>query len=532
MLLQQHAPNPDRAIPVQDILAAHCALYEPFQEWATLDHTATQSLDIPPLSEAMLLGWNAWSAPSSSTDDILACASSSVQAFGQSIRTCMDEAPQRMDSLVPQALANVSLQYILAHEIRRLMASWTQGQADMRLVVALCRSLQMHIPLIQDMLFLYLDPHEMGRALEATLSHMPESLWRNADELASTGWALLFLELIASHCIRTVPSTGEARAFFTLDVPVPGRESLVPVKRELLDRWCCELTAEQGISDTLLAASPPWTMHMLAPVILAQLLDAHQYTLIDTQTLHSAVSYFLQAPLRHTLPATLRWLATYVHQTHARAYYATNLHSHVCTCLDVLHMLLLSDACCPLVCALVMPAVLPLLRLEQLATIPGTAGNNLRTCCQLLEAKYERPRAAPSTWLAQALSRDASRAPLCRMVAKACSTNAHDTTTAHTWLSLMQCTLPDDTWAVQLLGTALVLAPPPAGAACAPLTLATFVLQRWDASRSTAEAVQSMTAVLSMSMALSKQLPGGAEAAQRLLYSFSGALPKALLDAL
>lgn len=513
------------------MLAAHFALYEPFQEWMALDRTATQTLDVPPLAEAMHLCWNAWTP--FKTDDLLACASSAVQAYGQSVRTCLDEAPQRMDSLVPQALANASLQYMLATEIRRVLALWMEKQADMRLVVALCRSLEIHVPLAQDMLFLYVDPHELCQALEAALSRMPASLWVNADELASTGRAILFLALVASHCTQAVPSVGEARAFFTLDVSVPARESLAPPTRELLDRWCCELTAGQGISDTLLAASPPWTMYSLAPIVLAQLLNAHQYTMIDTQTLHSAVSYFLQAPLRHTLHTTLRWLASYTHQTHVRAYYASHLHAHVCTCLDVLQILLLSDACCPLVCTLAMPVVLPLLRYEQLATIPGTAGNTLRTCCQLLEAKYVHSRAAPATWLAHALSREESRASLCQWVATTSSAAAHDTTTAHTWLSLLQHTMPDDTWTVQLLGTALVLAPPPAGAAPVPLALVRFVLSRWDAACASHDTIQRMVAVLSMSMALSQQLPGGYEAVQSLLYSFSeGALTKALRDAL
>jgi len=531
MSLQQHAPSTDDALPVQDMLTAHFVLYKPFQEWMALDQTATQTLDVPPLSEAMHMCWTAWTP--SNTDDILACASSAVQSYGQAIRVCLDEAPHQMDSLVPQALANASLQFTLASEIRRVLASWIEGQVDMRLVVALCRSLEIHVPFIQDMLFLYVDPHELCQALEAALSHMHPSLWTNADELASTGRAILFLALAASHCTRAVPSAGEARAFFMLDMPVPARESLTPALRELLDRWCCELTAGQGISDTLLAASPPWTMYTLAPVVLAQLLYAHQYTLIDTQILHSAVSYFLQAPLRHSLPTALRWLATYTHQTHVRAYYAANLHAHVCTCVDVLQILLLSDACCPLVCALAMPAVLPLLRFEQLATIPGTAGNTLRTCCQLLEAKYVRPRAAPCTWLAPALSRDASRTSLCQWVAAACSAAVHDTSTTHTWLSLLQNTLLDDTWAIRLLGTALVFAPPPAGAAPEPLALARFVLFRLDTACTSSEAVQRMTSVISVSMALSKQLPGGSEAVQNLLHSFSeGVLAKVLRDAL
>lgn len=462
-------------------------------------------------------------------DNLISYASSSVQAYGQSVRECLREAPQRMDTFVPQALTNASLQYALTIEIRRVIASWTTAQEDMRRIVALCRSFEAHVPFLEDMLFLYLDPHELCGALEAVLSHMYEGLWKNADELALTGRAILFLELAASHCTRALPSTGEARAFFLLDMPVPGRESLPPVMRELLDRWCSELTGGQGISDTLLAVSPPWTLYSMAPAILSQLLDAHQWTWIDTQTLHSAVSYFLQAPLRHTLPATLRWLATYTLQTHTQAYYAPRLHAHVCTCLDVLQILLLSESCCRLICALVMPAVTPLLQSEQLATIPGTTGNDLRTSCQLVEAKYVRPRAVPHTWLAPVLSRDPADYPVSHVVAMACGGVARDTTTASTWLSFMQHTSPDDTWMIKLLGTALVLGRPQKGVASPPLALAHTVLSRWDASYASTEAIQRIAAVISMSLSLSKQLPGGPEAMQSLLYSFSGgALVKAL----
>lgn len=83
----------------------------------------------------------------------------------------------------------------------------------------------------------------------------------------------------------------------------------------LISRWVTALFGSEGISDDLLQDSPPHVLVQLTPILFDQCVRAAQMGLLDSDSLRSGLTYFLEEPLRYTLPSAIFWLVRQIWTT-------------------------------------------------------------------------------------------------------------------------------------------------------------------------------------------------------------------------
>lgn len=513
-----------------EVMHALFALCQSVQTWSDMDAPLTEP---SPSVMSQLPGiWEAWMmsfTPSSATttppwrgvhaDDVMPLASSHVQTYMSHVQSCLTDKPAQLGPLFEQALHDPSLQAVLMMETRRILQQWSESHsADMSRVAVICHAIEEHSPELMDILSLYMKPRVVCEALEIVLSHMHDSLWQNASDLETVTQVIILLEgvsLLSTPCMSYV---GEARVFYSMPTPLLDVPSLPNPMHDLLVRWCQAMTSAHGISDTLLSASPPWTLYRLAPTLVSHLLDGYRHGYFDKQALASALSYFTQAPLRYALPNALHWLITYTQQTMARAQYAPKMSSDVSLCLELLHMLTRAEGCTTLIRSMISAPLRAMLQHERIAAIASQTGLQVPTWSESLPTNWNSYK--PTKYSLAMMLRTACDLPpsstLPQTIETLCVAPKRPRELASQLFSAALCTASDDATKSKLLAAtfALVRFDP----LCAlPLSVVRMALLHWDMSLATPEQMRHVGRILVLSAALAKHLPGGPDGVQGLI---------------
>lgn len=80
-------------------------------------------------------------------------------------------------------------------------------------------------------------------------------------------------------------------------------------RRSCVDGWIKALFGSEGIDDDIILATSPADFYRLAPSIVQQAVLAIAMGQLDTETLHSGLSYFSQPLLSWSLIGVVHWLA-------------------------------------------------------------------------------------------------------------------------------------------------------------------------------------------------------------------------------
>lgn len=88
-------------------------------------------------------------------------------------------------------------------------------------------------------------------------------------------------------------------------------------EQDIIANWTTSLFGSEGISDDLIRRSSPQLMLRITPTLFAQAVNATISALIDSETLRSGLTYYLQDLLSYSLPCALRWLVGEVNQCNA-----------------------------------------------------------------------------------------------------------------------------------------------------------------------------------------------------------------------
>lgn len=262
------------------------------------------------------------------------------------------------------------------------------------------------------------------------------------EEARAVGGLVLFLQFVASaygsHLSTSPgsyaslsPSSAVAVVLRSSRSSTSASSSTKDINHDnLVSRWVTALFGSEGISDDLLQDSPPHVLVQLTPTLFAQSIQAAQTGLLDSDTLRSGLTYFLEEPLRYTLPSAIFWLVRQIWTTptfgtsssDAKTSLATTptptptanhdagAHSSVTApaswvhasahrramLSDVLLMLLRSEKCPPAVRAIVAPNVLALpidaflSRREDQAREDHASIQRFRTILQLARSTFHR----------------------------------------------------------------------------------------------------------------------------------------------
>lgn len=172
-----------------------------------------------------------------------------------------------------------------------------------------------------DIVMLFCTPEQLIRPMCTWLANDCTSEYAG-EEARAVGGLVLFLQFVTSaygsHLTSTVPPGVEGSLTSSPAVSAVLRSahpstsatscSAAAHPEPLVSRWVTALFGSEGISDSLLQDSPPHVLVQLTPILFDQSILAAQRALLDSDTLHSGLTYFLEAPLHYTLPAAIFWL--------------------------------------------------------------------------------------------------------------------------------------------------------------------------------------------------------------------------------
>lgn len=230
-------------------------------------------------------------------------------------------------------------------------------------------------------------------------------------------------------------------------------------------------------------------------------MGAYRQQELDFAALQSALSYFLQAPLRYTLPCVLHWLVQQVQYASATSIYVSAPHSTVH--LEMLVMLLGAESCPPPVRAMFAPSVLLLL---------GDTYSELRDRLRSLPPPFLVPW--PGASLALALGPDAPASD-----AAAAFLQLRSASSVARWALYAALHTDIHASAARLVCATLALAPPHPG------SLAHAALGCWDMPRASTSEMRTVAACCLESAALARSMPGGPQAVDHLFALLSSRAP-------
>lgn len=248
-----------------------------------------------------------------------------------------------------------------------------------------------------------------------------------------------------------------------------------------------------GTSPNLHSDSPPWTVYRQAPTMIQQLMASYIAQRLDRAGLDSALSYFLQAPLRYTLPCILHWLLVQAQCMAARSVYASVPHSTIYA--EVFQSLITADTCPAQVRALFSTTAAPLF----------SDRPDLVTLLKSAPTDYTPP------WPAEALVAVLGGDHLVQEAASTMLETRGPFYDARCILTIAAATTMESSDA-RAVCAVLALAYP-------PLVLARRALSLLDADRAPASELRNLCACYLQSAALARYLPEGPEAVQDVLNS-------------
>ncbi|WFD38680.1 uncharacterized protein MJAP1_001642 [Malassezia japonica] len=480
-------------------ISAFVQYHTPLSQWAMLEPPTE-----PALPEHILRCMASWGLAEThacepiSASEIVLAADPNLQQYRSSVQAQLTTRGG-IAPLAAQAVSDPARQLCFALALAVAGSQWTREAADMDQVAEVCAALD--TPGACEALFFFYSRASLCNALLTALEQLRTAEWQDAVDLETIGTVILFVQRIGVPTDK--PSAATVFLTFT-QVPTLPREALSDKRRDLLDRWCSALVSD-GVSDALLRDSPPWTVFRLAPTLLQQLMGAYRQQEFDLATLQSALSYFLQAPLRYTLPCILHWLVQQVQYASATSIYVSAPHSTVH--LEMLVMLLGAETCPPSVRAMFAPTVLPLL---------GDAHGELRDRLRSLPPSFLVPW--PGASLALALGPDATASD-----AAAAFLQQRGASAAARWALYAALHTDIHASAARLVCATLALAPPHPGSEVR--TVAACCLESAALARSMPgdpQAVDHLFALLSSRASMLRELLAGARPPLAVL---AGALP-------
>ncbi|WFD06124.1 hypothetical protein MVES1_001465 [Malassezia vespertilionis] len=497
-------------LTLEGVITAFIELHPPVAHWAELERVQgpmlrehiIQCMDAYGLLAIEHSAWAAQQGPVK-PDDIVHGASTDVLQYMQRVETQI-EARGALAPLAVQASTDPTRQLCFAHVITKKLLAWAAGGAEMERVAALCDALAQRG--VCDALLLYCTRGMLTRTLLLIIEQLNESQWQDGVALEWIADVLLLTQRLAkgdmAACLAAAPQS--MRLFLLHDkTPVVVGGALCDSSGALLERWCAALVGSDGVSDELLQASSPKTMYQLAPAITYLLIEAHALKLIDKSALHSALSYFLQAPLRYTLPCILFWLMQQVRRSLATAVYLQLADVH----LEMLLALFRAASFPDTVRTILREPMLDLLQHERIASHPDAAPIH----AQLEQAALPRPIVWPCGALEKAIAFNAQYE---RHAADAALVYTGDLGN-RTYLALAAIQHMD-TKSTRLLAAVLAMALPQPPLQWSTSHLAILIVRAWNTAAATHKEIQNMAHVMVASAVLAWQMRDGVAAVQLL----------------
>ncbi|KZT51558.1 hypothetical protein CALCODRAFT_126246 [Calocera cornea HHB12733] len=254
----------------------------------------------------------------------------------------------------------------------RFGASAKSGEADLEQLSGACRLLYSH-RLALELISLWTPVDGFVRTASEFLGQFDfDAVNDPQSALGLYGEVVLFCQFALSkfnfpeHADSSDPAPWSA--LLTPSRPHPLR-TLTEDERSLLARWLKALfSPNEGIDDPMLRATDPAMLLRLTTTFFHQAILARSLDVIDSETLHNGVGYFLSGLLSWTLVGIVQYLAA---EAERQGPYSS-LH------FEILQMILVSESCPKPVLAVTGASVLRVLTNARLANAMQAGGVNVQ----------------------------------------------------------------------------------------------------------------------------------------------------------
>ncbi|KZO96237.1 hypothetical protein CALVIDRAFT_555303 [Calocera viscosa TUFC12733] len=262
----------------------------------------------------------------------------------------------------------------------KLLAQWfldrfsgRGGEVELDQLSAACRLLYSH-PLALELFSLWNPVHALVHTASEFLASFDfDAVNDPQSALGLYGEVVLFCQFALMKYKLTFPDDPDApdppwAALLTTSRPHPLRD-LSSEEKSLLARWLKALfSPNEGIDDPMLRATDPAMLLRLTTTFFDQAILARSLDVIDSETLHNGVGYFLSGLLSWTLVGIVQYLAA---EAERQGPYSS-LH------FEILQMILVSESCPKPVLAVTGASVLRLLTNTRLVNAMQAGGVNVQ----------------------------------------------------------------------------------------------------------------------------------------------------------